>query len=263
MADDKLIQEENKLETVQSVDRAFMVLETVARRGNMSLNDLHKELGLNKPSLLRLAYTLVQNGYLDFSSRLGTYSLTLKAYEVGTSSLKNLDKISLINSTLMTLSGELGNVAQFSVEDNNQIVCLQSIGEQVPLFSMYTSVGRRSPMYSTSAGKAILSTYSNGQIIEKWQKMNPHALTEHTHTDIQSLLLDISEVRSRNYALDRQENEYNVYCVGAVVMGHTNTPVGAISISGNNFTEKDEVHIAKHLIPAVKSLSSLLGYVMK
>ncbi|POP35017.1 IclR family transcriptional regulator [Lactonifactor longoviformis] len=254
---------ENKLETIQAVDRAFQILETISRKGSMSLNDLHKELRVSKASLLRLAYTLVQNGYLDKNPQTGNYTLTLKAYEVGISSIQNLDKISLINSTLVDLSRETGRIAQFSVEDNNQLLCLQSIGQKTSSFSIYTTVGRRSPLYCTSAGKALLSAYTNTQIIEKWETFDVKALTEHTITDIHSFLQDVSETRRRHYALDREENEYHIFCVGAPVMGHSNLPLGAISVSGSSLTEEEEQRIAGILVPAVKRLSGLLGYVME
>lgn len=256
-------QTENKLETIQAVDRAFQILETISRKGSMGLNDLYKEMKVSKASLLRLAYTLVQNGYLDKSPQTGNYTLSLKAYEVGISSIQNLDKISLINSILADLSRETGRIAQFSVEDNNQLLCLQSIGQKASSFSIYTTVGRRSPLYCTSAGKAILSTYTNSQIMEKWESFDVKPLTEHTVIDIHSFLQDISDIRRRYYALDREENEYNIYCVGAVVMGHSNLPVGAISISGSSLTEEEEQKLAGLLVPAVKRLSGLLGYVME
>ena len=171
-----------KIETIQAVDRAFQILETIGRVNSMSLAELNKEIKVNKASLSRLVYTLVQNGYLAKNEKNGDYSLTLKTYEVGLNAVQNLDKLSLIKSTLVDLNNRSGRIAQFSVEDNNQLLCLQSIGKEAMSFSVYTSVGHRSPLYSTSAGKALLSTYSNGEIIEKWEKMNLQPLTENTLT---------------------------------------------------------------------------------
>lgn len=53
-----------KLETIQAVDRALQILETIGRASSMSLAELNKEIKVNKASLSRLVYTLVQNGYL-------------------------------------------------------------------------------------------------------------------------------------------------------------------------------------------------------
>ena len=69
--------------SVQAIDRAFLVLETVAKQESISLNNLHRELGLNKASLLRVATTLCNNGYLLRDAKTGDYPLSLKAFEVG------------------------------------------------------------------------------------------------------------------------------------------------------------------------------------
>ncbi|MDO5409641.1 MAG: IclR family transcriptional regulator [Lachnospiraceae bacterium] len=252
---------DNKLEPIQAVERAMMILESISHKGSMGLNELHNELKLNKASLLRLAYTLTECGYLDKNPSTGIYSLTLKPYEIGLNAVQNLDKISLISSTLADLSRETGRIAQFSVEDKNKVLCLQSIGQREPSFSVYTNVGRRSPLYCTSAGKAILSTYSNSDILERWDSLDVMQLTEYTLTDSTKFLQDISLTRQRGYALDIQENEYNVYCVGAVLMTHMNTVMGAISISGNTLTKEEEHEISTLLLEASQRLSTIFGFV--
>ena len=80
-----------KIETIQAVDRAFQILETIGRVNSMSLAELNKEIKVNKASLSRLVYTLVQNGYLAKNEKNGDYSLTLKTYEVGLNAVQNLD----------------------------------------------------------------------------------------------------------------------------------------------------------------------------
>ncbi|MDE6930616.1 MAG: IclR family transcriptional regulator [Lachnospiraceae bacterium] len=254
---------ETKPETIQAVDRALQILETIGRVNSMSLAELNKEIKVNKASLSRLIYTLVHNGYLAKNEKTGDYSLTLKTYEVGLNAVQNLDKLSLINSTLVDLYNRTGRIAQFSVEDNNQLLCLQSIGKEAVSFSIYTSVGHRSPLYSTSAGKALLSTYSNGEIIEKWDKMNIQSLTENTLTDLQLFLQDIGLTRQRGYALDREENEYHVFCVGSVIMDFSNRPIGSISISGSSLTEQEEKEFSSLLMTSCRKLSGLLGYAIR
>lgn len=147
------------------------------------------------------------------------------------------------------------------MEDHQELLCIQSIGQKSPSFSVYTNVGRRSPLYCTSAGKAILSTYSNSEIMEKWQQMNILPLTEHTITDIHEFLQEMAKVRQHQYALDREENEYQIFCVGAIVMDHTNSPIGAVSLTGNTLSEEEEKEISQILLQGTKSLSNLLGYV--
>ena len=252
-----------KMETIQAVDRAFSILEMISRQGSTSLADIQKASKINKASLSRLVYTLVENGYLEKNEKTGEYAMTLKTYEVGINAVQNLDKLSLINSTLADLSAATGRIAQFSIEDNYQLLCLQSIGQKTSTFSVYTNVGKRTPLYCTSAGKAILSAETNIQIMEKWNSFNVMPYTEHTITDLHQFLQEISEVRKKEYALDREESEYGLFCVGAVVMDQTGGPIGAISISGDTLTPEEEKSIAGLLLPTVQRLSALFGYVTR
>lgn len=91
--------------------------------------------------------------------------------------------------------------------------------------------------------------------------MNILPLTEHTITDIHEFLQEMAKVRQHQYALDREENEYQIFCVGAIVMDHTNSPLGAVSLTGNTLSEEEEKEISQILLQGTKSLSNLLGYV--
>lgn len=253
---------EMKIEPIQAVERALQILELLSKHGSLGLNEIHKLMKINKASLLRLCYTLTEQGYISKQEDTGIYSLTLKSYEIGLHAVQNLDKMSLISATLVDLSETTGRIAQFSVEDNNQLLCLQSIGQKTNLFSVYTNPGERSPLYCTSAGKALLSAYPNTEILSKWEHMDVKPLTRHTITDVQDLLEDISLTRQRGYALDNEENEYNLCCIGTIVRGQTGVPVGAVSLSGSVFKDEKEIQqIADILLPAVNRLSGMMGYI--
>jgi IclR family KDG regulon transcriptional repressor len=153
----------------QAIDRACLVLETLAKHGSMTLNDLHEKLNLNKASLLRIVLSLVENDFLLRDAKTGEYKLSLKLFEIGVKASQSTNYPQLINSELEKLATKLNVIAQFSVEDNNELLCLQSVDSNTTNgFSVYTNIGSRSPLYATSAGKAILSTYTNEEVIEKW-----------------------------------------------------------------------------------------------
>ena len=108
-----------------------------------------------------------------------------------------------------------------------------------------------------------LQNVVDGEIIEKWERMNIQSLTENTLTDLQLFLQDIGLTRQRGYALDREENEYHVFCVGAVVMDFSNRPIGAISISGSTLTPQEEKEVSSMLLSPSRKLSGLLGYAVR
>ena len=253
--------ETTTLEPIQSVERAFQLLSALSRNGEMSLAELHKELGVGKASVLRLAYTLTVNGYIDKDPTTGNYSLTLKTYQIGAGAVQHKSKLALINSTLTELHQKTGRIAQFSVEDNGMLLCLQSVGGETAFLSAYTNGGYRSPLYCTSAGKAILATKSNNQIMNDWDSYHVKPYTPNTHTNVQDLLQDIAAIRRRKYALDMEEYEFGVFCIGVVLKGNINQVIGAISISGEHMSEEDEKELSDILLPTVNNLSRMLGYI--
>lgn len=253
--------EETKIEPIQSVERALQLINVLSQNGEMSLADLHKELGVGKASLLRLLHTLVLHNYIDKDPITGAYSLTLKTYQVGAGAIQHKNKLTLINSTLSDLYRKTGRIAQFSVEDDGMLLCLQSVGGETAFLSAYTTGGYRSPLYCTSAGKAILSTWSNSQIMDKWDSFHVKAYTPNTHTNVQDLLMDMATIRHREYALDMEEYEFGVFCIGTPLRGNMNQVIGAISISGSSMEPSEEETLAKILIPTVNNLSRMLGYI--
>lgn len=254
--EDKIVENE----TIQAVDRALRILETVGLVNSISLAELSKKTNINKASLFRLLHTLNHNGYLSKNDKDSSYTLTLKLYDIGLNAIQNMNKLSLINSTLSDLNERCGRVARFYVEDNNQLLCLQSVGTETGSLSLFTSVGCRLPLYSTSAGKALLSAYSNDELIEKWKRMDVMPVTENTMTNCQMFVQEIGMIRKKGYALDKEESKYHLHCVGTNIMDYSNKPIGAISVIGNSLTEHEEKELSCLVLASGHRLSSILGY---
>lgn len=247
------------MKPIQAVERAFTVLEALSREGAMTLGEINKRCSVNKASLLRLLFTMTEIGYIRRDDTNGRYSLTMKPYEIAVGSVHNLDYTSLIHEALSEVSRETNCIAQFSVEEGNDLLCLQSAGHSSSFYSIYTEGGRRSPLYCTSAGKALLATYDNAQIVDRWDSLEAKRLTEHTIVNLQDLLRDLSEIRQRQYARDIEENEYGVFCLGTVIRGASSEVIGALSVTSNKLDEEDERRIAAVLLPAARKLSRNLG----
>ena len=70
---------------------------------------------------------MTENGFLNRDEKSGEYSLSLKLFEIGVKATKATNYPRLITSELEKLASSLQVVAQFSVEDNGELLCLQSI----------------------------------------------------------------------------------------------------------------------------------------
>ena len=69
-------------------------------------------------------------------------------------------------------------------------------------------------------------------------------------------------VRSRGYAIDDEEKEEGLRCVGAAVRGHSGKLIAAISVSGPAFrvTKERIPEIGRAVMQAASELSVELGY---
>src|SRR5207245_5213614 len=86
--------------------------------------------------------------------------------------------------------------------------------------------------HATAAGKAIVATMSNDDVRRLLGESALEHRTSHTITNLDTLLADLAIVRRRGYAVDDEEDADGVLCVGAAIFDHSDTCLGAVSVTG-------------------------------
>src|SRR5258707_13783208 len=96
-------------------------------------------------------------------------------------------------------------------------------------------------------------------IVRRW---GLERVTKNTITSAAKLKAELRAVRSRGYAIDDEEKEEGLRCVGAAVSSHNGKLAAAMSISGPAFRiSKERVpEIGRALMEAAGKLSAELGY---
>jgi IclR family acetate operon transcriptional repressor len=96
-------------------------------------------------------------------------------------------------------------------------------------------------------------------IIRRWG-LKP--VTAKTITSASALKTELKAVRARGYAIDDEEKEEGLRCVGTAVRSHSGMPVAAMSISGPAFrmTRESVPEVGRALTQAASELSAELGY---
>lgn len=237
---------------VQSLERAFAVLELVAGNGgSMSLSQLSHDSGLPPPTLHRLARTLVDLGYLrqEPSRR---YALGPRLLLLADSSTTMLD--TLAQPHLRHLVDEIGETANLAMLDRDLVAYVaQAPGRHS--MRMFTEVGRRVQSHCTAVGKAMLAGSSDGEVRALLERTGLPRHTPHTVTDVEEFVAQLEVVRARGYALDEGELEVGVRCVAVAVPGSTVRL--AMSVSGPAPRMTDELLV--ELVPVLQESASRLG----
>jgi IclR family acetate operon transcriptional repressor len=94
------------------------------------------------------------------------------------------------------------------------------------------SVGDHDDWFVSSLGKSILAHLPEQEVLDLLSTHRPVRRTPNTLVDPDSILADLAEIRSRGYALDDEEADIGLKCVGVPIRDHRGCFTHALSISG-------------------------------
>ena len=248
---------------VQSIERAFSVINALSLApAGTTLSELARMTGLNKSTVHRLLRSLIMMGYAAQDEGTGKYHLTIRMFEVGSRVVNKLDVSMVSKPYLVRLSEVTGEAVHLVVRDGSDIVYILKEDSGSSSVRMSSRVGLRSPMYCTAVGKSILAELPPEEVDKIWASSRIVKYTPNTVTSLEELKEQLRTIRSRGYAIDDEENETGVRCVGACLRDYSRKIVGAFSVSGP-ITRMDDSRIgeiAELVLRTKKQICSSLGY---
>ena len=250
------------IEVVQSVDRALSILEVLSDYSEgLGVTEISDKIGLHKSTVHRLLGTLIYKGYVVQDAESNKYKITLKLFELGNKKVENMDILAASKPYTRELMEKVNEVVHFVIREGNNIVYIDKV-EADNTIRMASTIGRRSPLYCTSVGKAILAQLSDEEVERIWNSSKIEKLTEFTITSLEEMKKELEKVRQRGYAIDNEENEPGVRCAGAPVFNRFGKVEGAISISGPTFRVTEDVvdKFASDVVKYASLISKELGY---
>lgn len=220
---------------VIAVTRALQLLEAFALgESHLSLAELSRRSALHKTTVLRLARTLAQSGFMvqrdDGEWRLGPAAGWLGArYQAG------FDVQNVLEPALRALTQASGESAAFYVREGNVRTCLVRV-EGPQALRHHARMGEGLPLDSGSPGRVILAFSGEpGAIYEK--------------------------IRQRGYHWSIGEREQGVATVSAPVFGMHWRLMGSVCISGpaTRLPEPRLEALAQTVVAAANQLSYALA----
>jgi IclR family transcriptional regulator, acetate operon repressor len=241
--------------SVQSVDRAFSLLEHLADGGgSLSLSELAARSELPMPTIHRLIRSLVSQGYVrqEPSKR---YAIGPRMIRLGESASRMLG--SWATPQLTGLVDKFGETTNMAMLEGDACVYVAQVPSPQSM-RMFTELGRVVMLHSTGVGKAILSTLPDEEVLALVNRTGMPPRTEHTITSPAALLADLARIRDVGYAIDDGEQELGVRCVAVPVPG---LPFkAALSVSGpSSRVSLDQVEL---IVPDIQAVARQLRHAL-
>lgn len=251
---------EGERHSIQSVDRALFLLETIAEAGGeATLTDLANRTGLNISTCHHLLATLIQRGFAAKVQGRRLYALGPRIVGLSHACLQ-VDLPRRAQPYLESINRATGETVHLAALQGDSVVTL-AVREARHAVRVDTGrVGKVEASHATSIGKAILAWLPEDEM-RRILRPGMKRYTENTITEFPVLLESLRTVRRNGYALDREEHLPGVICVGAAIRDHAGTVIGAISASTPAMRATDE-HIAlmrDEITNATRALSAEFG----
>ena len=246
--------------SIQSVDRALYLLETIAEAGGeATLTDLANRTGLNISTCHHLLATLIQRGFAAKVPGRRLYALGARMIHLGHACLQ-VDLPRRAQPYLEAVNEATGETVHLAALQGDSVITLSVREAQHAVRVGTGKLGKLEGPHATSVGKAILAWLPEEEIV-RILAGSMKRFTDKTITDLPMLLESLRIVRRNGYAIDREEFLPGVICVGAAIRDQAGTVIGAISASTPTMRASEE-HIAlmrDEITAAARGLSAEFG----
>jgi|SRR5579862_993299 len=245
-----------------TADRTARLLVALGRgrpSQGLALSVVSEEAGVHKTTALRLLSSLESNGLVERQSD-GRFRIGLGLVDLVSAYLDDLDVVEQARPVLEQLATETLETVHLAIPSGSEVVYVDKV-ESPQSLRMVSHIGTRSPLYCTALGKAILAHASEGYLLGVISA-GLEARTKQTVTDGDALRTDLAQVRSRGYAVDREEYRDGICCVAAEIRERRGQVVAAISVSGPSvrMDEATRSRIGADVRRAADEISRRLGY---
>ena len=247
---------------IKVLNKTFSILEILLKHDSaMNMTEISEKLGLYPSTIHRILDTLKYWGYVEQNTNTQKYQLGLKLLELGMAKLHQIDLVREVTPYLKELVKQYNETVHLGVLEEGEVLYLAK-EESSQTIRMISYIGKRAPLHCTALGKVLLAYMSEEERKKILEEKELPRLTKNTITDKGELEKELDKIREQDFALDREENEKDVRCIGAPIRNYKGKVIGAISISSPIFRIDKNVqnNLKEALIKTTNKISKRLGY---
>lgn len=224
---------------VSRVDRVVAVLDSFDGQPT-GLAEIARRVRLSEATTLRYVSSLVRHGLIERDGDPGRYRLGMRLFRLGQRALDGRHFPATALPLMERLRDRFQETVNLAVRHGDELVLIQAL-ESLRSIKKGTRVGGQDPWHASALGKAILALLPEDDARGILRRRGCPRYTPDTRTTWTAMVRDLEQTRERGYAIDRDEVEEGISCVGAAILDERKRPACAISISGPSYRFTSDV----------------------
>jgi DNA-binding IclR family transcriptional regulator len=242
---------------IQVIDRAAALLDAIARYPEpVSLKVLGAETGLHPSTAHRILASLIHNRFVEKDAS-GRYRLGLRLLQLGVRLHGDIDMRAVARPVMEGLRDQLGETVNLTIREGDEVVYIDKATPN-RMIHVQQLIGSRAPLHVTAVGKLMLGAGGEEAIRAYVQRTNLPAYTRNTITTLPRLVEACREALRQGYALDDEEAELDVGCIGVLVHDSTGRVAAGLSVSAP--IERRRLEWIDTVAAAGRAISAQLGW---
>lgn len=203
---------------VKQIENVLDLFELFAKdKAPLTLTALSERLDMPKSSTFNLIDTLLARGFLYETRNRGGYYPTRRLLELAREVAEGDPFLLRIHGELEKLAMTTGETALLAARKEDEVVYVDVV-ESPSVIRYFAKIGDRRPLYTTSSGKAILTTYDAPQRREVLDGLTYVAHQKTTLATADALGAELERSIVRGWCEDRAEYTPDVMGIGVALV---------------------------------------------
>lgn len=255
-AHDPSPEDATKIAGTAAFSKFMVVLQLIAdQQAPLSIAQLAALSGYPRPTVYRILAALMAEGMVVENPRTRQFEVGPRLINLASRAWDRSDIRTTAIEPLRQLRDITRETVHLAVPSDLSMVYIEKL-ESPQAVRMASRIGTRVTLYSSSVGKAYLAGLAPDRREALMGALRMEAFTAHTHTDLDALRADLLQTRERGHAEDREENEAQIFCYGAAIVGADGMPVACVSVSIPLFRRLPDVQQA-YIAPLLQACATI------
>lgn len=220
------------MSNVQSVERAFAVLRTLAG-GPAGVSEIAERTALPKSTVARLLATLVELGAVEQGRSGGTYELGTLIVDLSSSAVPSRSLVAVAHPCLVELVAEIGESAGLGVLAGHRVRYLDQVNAEHQV-QVRDWTGESVDAHVVSSG-LVLMAYAPPEVRDAFLAGHHAAWTPASVTEPERIAQRLDDVRRAGFAWVYEEMAEGLNSVAAPVVNAAGTVVAAVHAHGPSY----------------------------